>query len=43
MTDSPEFGPGIWMFQQCMDRYAGDAHGPAAAAGHAAGHDGWKG
>lgn len=26
--DSPEFGAGIWMFQQFVDRYATDAYGP---------------
>lgn len=41
--DSPEFGAGIWMFQQFVDRYASDAYGPAPGAGHAAGHDGRKG
>ena len=25
---NPEFGAGIWMFQQFVDRYATDAYGP---------------
>ncbi len=26
--DNPEFGAGLWMFQQFVDRYASDAYGP---------------
>src|SRR5262245_12093438 len=29
MMYNPEFGAGLWMFQQFVDRYATDAYGPA--------------